>query len=217
MKHFSRRLLLSLLVLGVVTTACGPQQGAAPTLIGTALPTFVTSTLPNGPDAGTVIEATPTIDLSTTVPATPVVSSPVTISSPFPTVVVSPSTGTGKTPAIPVTGLDIVLVECQFCVDNIAHALLVLPDTATFEIASSAPATTNSPLDVNCATIEVNNGRQVVLCRGPENTPLSLNICVSNTCTEFPVNLLGCPLAQTGESALNTTQSTSGVNVTSTP
>lgn len=216
MKIFSRAFLTSTLVLLLLTTACGARPGATPTLIGTTLPTFETSTLPSGQETSTIIEETPTTDLSTTVLATPVVSSPESISSPIPTVIVSPSTGTGNTPAIPVTGLDIVLVECQFCVDNIAHALLVLPDTATFEVASSTPSATNNPLDVSCATIEVNNGRQVVLCRGPENTPLSLNICVSGSCTDFPVDLLGCPLAQTSEGALNT-QSTSEVETVSTP
>jgi hypothetical protein len=43
----------------------------------------------------------------------------------------------------------------------------------------------------------VNNGRQVVLCSGPEMTPLTINICTdANTCVDFPVDLLACPLVQ---------------------
>jgi hypothetical protein len=43
--------------------------------------------------------------------------------------------------------------------------------------------------------VEVNNGIQVVLCSGPEMTPLILNISTNvNSCTEFPVTLLSCPV-----------------------
>jgi hypothetical protein len=103
-----------------------------------------------------------------------------------------------RTPGIPVTGQEIMLVECQFCVDTRAHALLVLPDTATFQITSPAvTANTTTDTQPTCTTVEINNGRQVVLCSGPEMTPLVVNICTdASTCTDFPVNLLACPLTQ---------------------
>jgi hypothetical protein len=106
--------------------------------------------------------------------------------------------GSTRTPGIPVTGQDIMLVECQFCVDTRAHALLVLPDTATFEISSPASTTsTTTDMQPNCTTVEINNGSQVVLCSGPEMTPLVVNICTdANDCTDFPVDLLACPLTQ---------------------
>jgi hypothetical protein len=130
-------------------------------------------------------------------------------------VVGSPAVGTSQTPGIPVTGVDIVLVECQFCIDNMAHALLVLPDTATFEVVSSTSTTANTTgttVKTNCSTIEVNNGKQVVLCSGLEKTPVTLNICTNaTTCTTFPVQLQACPLSQsnTAVPATNQTQSPS--------
>jgi hypothetical protein len=124
----------------------------------------------------------------------------------------SPAVGASRTPVIPVTGLDIVLVECQFCVDTLAHALLVLPDTATFEVVSQSTTTTSTTTTVNtnCSTIEVNNGKQVVLCSGPEKTPITLNICTNGTtCTSFPVQLQACPLAPAGTAVPNKTPGTS--------
>jgi hypothetical protein len=113
-------------------------------------------------------------------------------------VVLSPA-GTTQNPGIPVTGVDIVLVECQFCIDGVAHALLILPDTATFKITSLAGSTTSTSAESStpaCTTVEVNNGQQVVLCSGPEMTPITLNICTAdNACTDFPVDLLACPIA----------------------
>jgi hypothetical protein len=128
-------------------------------------------------------------------------------------VVGSPAAGTGQTPSIPVTGLDVNLVQCQFCVDNMAQALLVLPDTATFEVVASASTTTNTTgatVKTNCSTIEVNNGKQVVLCSGLENTPFTLNICTNAaTCANFPVQLQACPVTQVNPAvpSTNNTQS----------
>ncbi len=115
----------------------------------------------------------------------------------------APAAGVTRTPGIPVTGQDIMLVECQFCVDTRAHALLVLPDTATFQITSPAvTANTTTDTQPTCTTVEINNGRQVVLCSGPEMTPLVVNICTdASHCTDFPVDLLACPLSQGGTSA----------------
>jgi hypothetical protein len=123
-------------------------------------------------------------------------------------------TGTTRTPGIPITGQNIMLVECQFCVDTQAHALLVLPDTATFKIVSPAQSTTTSPTTNSapaCTTVEVNNRKQVVLCSDPEMTPLVVNICTdASTCTDFPVDLLACPLTQGGNGASVTPVRTKG-------
>jgi hypothetical protein len=94
-----------------------------------------------------------------------------------------------------VTGSEITLVDCQFCIDNLAHALLVLPDVSTFQVISPTPAT-NTTNTISCSTIEVNNGKQVVLCSGPASTPVMLNICTNGSCTNFPVNLQPCPVTQ---------------------
>ena len=220
MKRFSRLLLCGAAILVLLTAACAAGEGT-PTLVGTSLPDEATST-----PFGASTDTTGTTETATT--ETAVETSTVSATD---TAAVSTSTtrtagtqtaGTG-TPGIPVTG-QIVLVECQFCVDTTAHALLVLPDTATFEIVSPPPTTTTSTTSVastapNCITVEVNNGRQVVLCSGPEMTPITLNICTdANTCTDVPVDLLACPLAaQPTVAATDTTNNTPAAGATDTP
>ncbi len=200
--------LFSALALILLTSACGGEQGETPTLSGTILPAAETST-PLGGLAVTTTETATTSATETAAPGseTPTLSSTESVSALATAIVGSPAAGTTQTPGIPVTGLDITLVDCQFCVDTLAHALLVLPDTATFEVvapkASDTGSATNTAVNTNCSTIEVNNGKQVVLCSGPENTPVTLNICINaNTCTNFPVNLLACPLTSQSGTAL---------------
>jgi hypothetical protein len=195
----SRFFVFTSLILVLLTAACAAEEGTTPTLVGTTLPAesdltgtpFMTETVETATGDGTLVaDGTATADGSPTASATDADA----------TATGSPAAGTTPTPGIPVTGPDIVLVECQFCVDTWAHALLVLPDTATFEIVSPAPAiTTSTTADTtpNCSTVEVNSGRQIVLCSGPETTPLTLNICTDvNTCTDVPINLMACPLDQ---------------------
>ena len=200
----SRFFLFTSLILVLLTAACAAEDGTTPTLVGTTLPgeDGLTST-PFGTET-TEAETAATAETATG-DGTAIVDGTATADG-SPTAAVTDGTataaGTTQTPGIPVTGPepDIVLVECQFCVDTWAHALLVLPDTATFEIISPAPAvttSTNASTEPNCSTVEVNNGRQVVLCSGPEMTPITLNICTDvNTCTDFPIDLLACPLTQ---------------------
>jgi hypothetical protein len=202
MKKYARTFLFPALLLVLLTTACGAGQGETPTtIVGTLLP-ILTGT-PFGPTE--TIGTTPTATGSgrnTPAETTTTGLETATVSAGNAgTLIVgtqAPSLGTTQTPGIPVTGQDSMLVECQFCVDTRAHALLVLPDTATFNITSPVSSTTTTTADQpTCTTVEVNNGRQVVLCSGPEMTPLVVNICTdASNCTDFPVDLLACPLTQ---------------------
>jgi hypothetical protein len=199
-------LLLGALILVLITAACGANRGASPTLVGTSLPEGPTNTPFGGLGTGTVVAAqtasaliTPTAGLET-----PMVGATQSVATQAPTIVGSPAVRASQTAVIPVTGLDIMPVECQFCVDNMANALLVLPDTATFEVVSPSTTTTTgnttTTINTNCSTIEVNNGKQVVLCSGPDKTAINLNVCVNatngNTCTNYPLQLLACPLTK---------------------
>ncbi len=218
MRKFSRLLLCGAAILVLLTAACAAEQGT-PTLIGTSLPE-ATST-PFG--ASTEVSGTAeTATTGTAETATVSTTDTASVSTSATQTTGTQTAGTG-TPGIPVTG-EIVLVECQFCVDTMAHALLVLPDTATFEIISPPPASTTSTTSVastapTCTTVEVNNGRQVVLCSGPEMTPLTLNICTdANNCSDFPIDLLACPLvAQATVAATTTTNNTPAAGATDTP
>jgi hypothetical protein len=218
MKKYSRTFLA--LLMALLTTACGAEQGATPTtIVGTLLP-VMTST-PLGP--------TETIGTTPTATGSGIITPAETTTTGFETATVSagdagtlvagtqaPSLGTTRTPVIPVTGQDIMLVECQFCVDTRAHALLVLPDKATFNISSPVPSTTTTTdAQPTCTIVEVNNGRQVVLCNGPEMTPLVVNICTdASNCTDFPVDLLACPLTQGGTVGPANTQQAPGTGGT---
>ena len=46
------------------------------------------------------------------------------------------ATNTTLTPSIPVTGLEVILMNCPYCVDTIAHDQLLIPREATFQVTS---------------------------------------------------------------------------------
>ena len=90
---------------------------------------------------------------------------------------------------------DAILLECQFCVDTIAHALLVITADATFEVDTASASLSTPDADTGCTTVDTFHDRQVVLCRAPENTSLTLNICTdANTCSQLWVDLQSCPV-----------------------
>ena len=186
MRKFSRVFVFGALALVLLTAACNAASGTTPTPGGTLLPLETSTLSPVGGITATVTAGSETPTAATQSVAT--IATSAIIGSP----------AASQTAGIPVTGSEIQLVQCQFCVDNIAHALLVLPDTATFSIVSPAPSTTTNGTTINtgCSTIEVNNGKQVVLCNGLEKTSLTLNICVGSNCTNLPVQLMACPVTQ---------------------
>ena len=103
---------------------------------------------------------------------------------------VTPSaTGTSATPQIPITGENVVSLQCQFCVDAEAHAILSFPDFAYFDVSSDSP--------VSCLTADLYNGKRILICHGPQSTTFNLNICSDpSNCLHFPVALQPCPLLQ---------------------
>lgn len=219
MKKISRFFLFGALILMLLTAACAAEEGTTPTgfvetdVAGVDTPDLTGTPFDDGtetPETATTAE-TPTGDLETQTPDAAQV-----------TATGSPPADTTHTPGVPVTGVDVILIECQFCIDTWAYAMLVLPDTATFEIVSPTPSTTTSTTSnaPRCSTVEVNNGKQIVLCSGPETTPLVVNICTDvNTCTDFPIDLLSCPLTQPGTGTIEPTQTpgTGGTLPTTTP
>jgi hypothetical protein len=92
------------------------------------------------------------------------------------------------TALIPVTGLDVVTLQCQFCVNDEAHALLTLGEDSAFNV--SDPST-----GVTCLTAQVMSGQRVLICRGAQAVSFNLNVCPENAnCVQFPVTLQTCPL-----------------------
>jgi hypothetical protein len=190
MKTVSRICLFGALTLMLLTAACAGQEGT-PTPIGTIPGDEFTETPPVAETeitetATTSPEVTATLEVTDTAPAATDATE-------------TAATDSAQTPVVPVTGLDDILLECQFCIEGMAQTLLVLPDTATFEtVADTASLSTPGP-DTGCNTVDTFNGRQIVICRGEENTSLNLNICVNgNNCTQLLVELQDCPDAQSG-------------------
>ena len=215
MKKISRLFLPCSLILILLAAACAPSEGTATpgadeTLIAglTSSPAATDSTL----TAGT--ETTSTAGTATTPTAE------------TPTADTTQLTPTINTTLTPVTG-DVILLTCQFCVDTMAHALLVMPATTTFEVIAFSASISSSDTDSGCNTVDTFNDRQVVLCRAPENTSFTMNLCANGgtDCTELVVDLQSCPVTttQTGVPTETATlvpgvaTNTPGVGVTSTP
>jgi len=209
----------------ILLAACTGQDGsptATATVVGTTIPGDQTATQPPlGTDsASTATAATPAlagtlgVDLTATIPTSTNIEG-------------AAATGAAQTPGVPVTGADLILLERQFCIEGMAYALLVLPDTAMFQtVADTATLSTPGP-DMGCNTVDIYNGRQVVICRGQQNTSLNLNICVDgNSCTPLLVELQSCPQAGAPQPGTAVTDSpgagvvptsTVGIGITDTP
>ena len=90
--------------------------------------------------------------------------------------------------SIPVTGVDPVTLQCQFCVNDEPHAVLIVEENVSFNVAEPLAR-------VTCLTAQVVNGRRIVLCRGAQQTAFDLNVCVDGTnCSLFPLTLETCPI-----------------------
>ncbi len=68
---------------------------------------------------------------------------------------------------IPVTGSQDVLLQCQFCVNDEPHAVLILPESAAFLVSEPV-------IGVNCITAQVVNDRRILFCRGAQQTVFTL-------------------------------------------
>lgn len=181
MKTFSRLLALAL-VASVLTAAC---SGAVAVLTpGVGTPTEKVSGTPSQQ-----LTSTP----GTKLPETPLAGTPLA----------SPSTTGTATVVIPITG-DPAEVACSFCVDTVSHLLLVLDQTASYEVVAGpglTPTVTPPPdAETGCVTVETAHNKQLVLCHGPEGK-IVLNICVpggSENCGQFSFNLQACPTKPAG-------------------
>jgi hypothetical protein len=154
MKRISRLILIGMLALIVLTSACN-------------LPAQIPPTPPGTPPSVGEFTGTPS-----------------------PTNTLSNETAT---PFIPITGMDVVSLQCQFCVNDEAHAVLIMSKLASFNVADPATA-------VTCLTAQETTDRRILLCRGAQESSFNLNVCVGNeNCLQFAITLQTCPLIpQTG-------------------
>src|SRR5512143_1676555 len=136
MSKIYRAIFVSALVLVLLATACSQRQAGLTSAEATALANGATG-LP--PTVATLV----TLAAGTGTPLTPA-SMP----------------GANQTQSVPVTGGQAPAMLCQFCMDGVPHALVAIPDTATFNVAASG---SNAPAAV-CNSVETLNGKQSVLC-----------------------------------------------------
>ena len=210
MKKISRLFLPCSLIFILLAAACAPEEGTVEpgeTLIAglTSSPAATDSTL----TAGT--ETTSTAGTATTS----------TVETPTADTTQGPSTtgtATTLTPVIPVTG-DVILLTCQFCVDTMAHALLVMPETTTFDVIEFSASLSSSDTDSGCNTVDIFSDRQVVLCRAPENTSFTMTLCANGgtDCRELVVDLQSCPVTTSGTGVPTETETLQPGAVTNTP
>lgn len=182
MKKISRVFLFGALALVLLMAGCAGQEGTV-TPVGTFEPgeTSVPST--------TETEAAGTAETQTTGTAETETTSTVAATQEATEAATSTATAQAQ---VPVTGGDINVLECQFCIGTMAYALLDIPAVATFEITDPA----SPDPDTQCNVVDTFDDRQVVFCRAPEETSLTLNVCTdANTCSQVTVDLQACPLA----------------------
>lgn len=103
------------------------------------------------------------------------------------------------TPVIPVTGPITTSLVCQFCMDTFTYALLDIPAAAAFTILTpTASASEAADVSTGCNAVETFQDRQLVLCRAPSLTSLSMNVCQGSDCVQFTINLQACPPPASG-------------------
>ena len=134
----------------------------------------------------------------TTTPVGTILPSENATSSPLPSTVPGSETTTAL---IPATGKEVVTMQCQFCVNTEPHALLILPERASFSVSEEVPG-------INCLTAKVENAQRVVVCRGSKRAAFTLNVCLENAnCVQMPITLMDCPV--NSNSFIQTPQATS--------
>jgi hypothetical protein len=151
------------------------------------------------------------------------------------------ATNTTLTPSIPVTGSEVIVLQCQYCVDNIAHALLLIPREAKFKVTSPPELVSDSRNNngdddngngnddgedkdnggdddddngnrMGCHTVDRFRDKKLVLCRAEENTTITLNVCLDdNNCTEVQITLQPCTLPTSTPTIIAT------ITITATP
>ena len=213
MKKTQCLFLLVTVAIVLLTAACAGQDDGSPTAaVGTGAPEETSSPAPAETDANAIASPQATVNTTATIETATLGAEEST-----------PAADATQTPGGQAAGVEPILVECQYCIDGMAHALLVLPDTATFETVTDTAAVSTPGPDTGCNTVDTYNGRQVVICRAQESTSLNLNICRDgNNCTPLLVELQSCPntlqpgLTNTPE-AEETTAETPTIGATDTP
>lgn len=105
------------------------------------------------------------------------------------------ATAVGSTEAV-----SMVELWDQFCVRKIPYTILALPEGATYLVVAPygpAPAFEHGATNPNvyaCSTALTFNGKQIVVCTGPNAYSFSLQVTSDGATEDFSVPLKACPL-----------------------
>jgi len=122
-----------------------------------------------------------------------------------------PASSETPTDLIPVTGGQEVTLQCQFCVNDEPHAVLLLPASASFLVAQPV-------VGVNCITAQVVNEERILFCRGEQQTTFTLNVCFEGSnCLQYPITLETCPLGAVAQSPTPVVLTPANTGITPTP
>jgi hypothetical protein len=190
MRKFLPKLAFLALTFLLVLTACGLQQPTTTPAEATALASNLTM-LPGG--TAIVVITNPEQNLTPgpgTQLAPPVAAG---TGTPQGVVTVLPLTP-GNGVQIPATGAGETQVLCQFCVDGLAHAMIILPVGATFQVLP--PNGSNVAAAQSCTAVEQINGKALLICTGGSPSTFELKVCTGDKCSQFPIKLNACPKQQ---------------------
>lgn len=156
----NRLLLLFVAVMLGVLSACGTPP--------TSTPTPVVST-----DVPTDTEV-PTMEPMLTETETPMAMVTATAEMTTPT-------PTGVAGTVPVQ------LVCWFCIQQVPHVMVAMPQSATFTVAASS--------NVTCNSVEMIGDQQLVLCQGAKQSgsvSFDLNVCSNSNCSDRHLTAVDC-------------------------
>jgi hypothetical protein len=91
------------------------------------------------------------------------------------------------TQIVPATGASGAQVVGQFCVDQTAQAVALLPAGTSYQVL---PLDLGGPAsNASCDVIGQENGSQVLLCQGAPGSQFVLYYCLANACNQLIVDL----------------------------
>lgn len=173
----NRLLLLFVAVMLGLLSACGTPPTSTPTPV-----------VPTDVPADTEV---PTMEPMLTETETPVMATA--------TVETATPTATGPAGTVPVQ------LVCWFCIQQVPHVMVAMPQSATFTVKASSPVTCNS--------VETVGDQQLVLCQGPKQSgsvSFDLNVCSNGNCSDRHLAAVDCSATAVPTQTSTVTPTTTG-------
>ncbi len=178
----NRLLLLFVAVLLGVLSACGTPPTSTPTV---TVPTEVSTDT----EVPTTIDMTPTVEMMET-------ETPTAMAATGETATPTPTGVAGTVP---------VQLICWFCIQQVPHVMVAMPQSATFKVASSS--------SVTCNNVEMVGDQQLVLCQGPKQSgsvSFDLNVCSNGNCSDRHLAAVDCSATAVPTETSTVTPTTTG-------